>query len=108
MDVVLQGLPKVICYLDDILVTGRTAEERLTNLEKVLQRLQYGIRAKREKCKFFTSAVGYLGHRVGASGLHTTLEKVAAIEKAPEPSNVRELCAILGLLYYYEKFLLPT
>ena len=103
MDVVLQGLPKII---NDILVTGSTAEEHLTNLEKVLQRLeQYGIRAKREKCKFFTPAVEYLGHRVDASGLHTTPEKVAAIEKAPEPSNVRELRAFLGLLHYYGKFL---
>ena len=39
MDTVLQGLPKVICYLDDILVTGSTEEEHLSNVEKVLGRL---------------------------------------------------------------------
>ena len=27
MDAILQGLPQVICYLDDILVTGSTPEE---------------------------------------------------------------------------------
>jgi len=32
MDTVLQGLPKVICYLDDILVSGVTKEEHLQNL----------------------------------------------------------------------------
>lgn len=31
MDEVLQGLPNVICYLDDILVTGASDEEHLKN-----------------------------------------------------------------------------
>ena len=32
MDTVLQGIPSTICYLDDILVTGKTDEEHLRNL----------------------------------------------------------------------------
>jgi len=39
MDSILQGIPKVLCYLDDILVTGATDAEHLNNLERVLQRL---------------------------------------------------------------------
>ena len=39
MDAILQGLPKVICYLDDILITGSTVEEHLKNLAEVLDRL---------------------------------------------------------------------
>ena len=47
MDTVLQNLPKVICYLDDILISGTTPQERLGNLKKVLERLeQYSIRAR--------------------------------------------------------------
>ena len=33
MDTLLQGVPNTICYLDDILVTGKTDEEHLRNLE---------------------------------------------------------------------------
>ena len=40
MDTVLQGLPNVLCYLDDVLVTGSTVEEYLSNLEGVLKCLQ--------------------------------------------------------------------
>ena len=38
MDQVLQGIPGVQCYLDDIIITGRTREEHLKALDKVLGR----------------------------------------------------------------------
>jgi len=84
MDTILQGLPNVICYLDDILVCGGTMEENLKNVEQVLLRLkQYKVKAKKEKCVFLARTVEYLGHRVDESGLHTLDSKVAAITKAP-------------------------
>ena len=106
MDTVLQGLPKVICYIDDVLVTGSTVAEHLENLERVLERLQqYHLRAKKSKCSFLCDSVEYLGHRLDAEGLHTTDQKVEAVKRAPRPRNVRELRSFLGLLHYYGKFL---
>ena len=40
MDTVLQGIPHVICYIDDILVTGTSDEDHLRNLATVFERLQ--------------------------------------------------------------------
>ena len=39
MDTMLQDIPGTICYLDDILVTGKNDEEHFKNLEEVLKRL---------------------------------------------------------------------
>ena len=39
MDTVLQGLPGVTCYIDDILITGATTDEHLQRFEVVLQGL---------------------------------------------------------------------
>ena len=106
MDTILQGLPKVICYLDDVLVTGSMVEEHLTNLDNVFKRFQqYNIRAKRSKCSFLCDSVEYLGHRIDANGLHTTDRKVEAVKKAPLPKNVQELRSFLGLVHYYGKFM---
>ncbi|KAG1927461.1 retrotransposable element [Pimephales promelas] len=50
---VLQGIPYVAVFLDDILVTGRNDEEHLQTLARVLRRLQEaGLRLKRSKCSF--------------------------------------------------------
>ena len=106
MDVILQGIDNVICYLDDIMVTGKTEEEHLKNLAKVLQCLrEHDVRVKRSKCTFMKTSVEYLGHRIDAEGLHATEDKVKAITEAPVPKNVTELRSFLGLLNYYGRFL---
>ena len=51
------------------------------------------------------TSVTYLGHQVDARGIHTTTEKVEAIQQAPAPKNVTELRSFLGLLNYYGKFM---
>ena len=47
MDTILRELSQVICYLDDILVTGWSEDEHLKNLSEVLDRLsKHGLRLK--------------------------------------------------------------
>lgn len=103
---VLQGIPHVAVFLDDILVTGRNGEEHLQTLALVLKRLQEaGLRLKRSKCNFMEKEVMFLGHKVDETGLHPVPEKLIAIQSAPTPRNVTQLKAYLGLLNYYNKFL---
>ena len=106
METILQGMEGIICYLDDILVSGKTKEEHLTNLGKVLQRLQeHGIRAKRAKCTFLKTSVQYLGHIIDSHGLHATEEKLDAIVHALAPKNVHKLRSFLRLPNYYSHFI---
>ena len=108
METVLQGLPGVCVYLDDILVTGASEKEHLEHLKLVLQRLEdVGLRLKRSKCQFMVSHVEYLGHCIDQEGLHPTAGKVEAIQKAPAPApaNKTQLKAFFGLVNYYCKFL---
>ena len=106
MDTILQSIPGVICYLDDILVSGRDEADHLNHLAAVLERLQkHGVRVKREKCAFLQTSVEYLGHQVDADGLHTLDSKLQAVVEAPAPRDVQELRSFLGLVNYYGKFI---
>ena len=106
MENLLQGIPHVSIYLDDILITGTTETEHLNTLDEVLSRLvTAGFKLKQKKCGFLLSSVEYLGHKISAKGLQPTEEKVRAIKEAPPPSNVSQLRSFIGLVNYYGKFL---
>lgn len=106
MDKVFQGIPGVGCYIDDVIVTGTDMKTCQATVGRVLQRLQkYNITLKEDKCRFFQDSVVYLGHKVSAEGIYPTDIKVKALISAPEPTNVTELRAYLGLLTFYGKFL---
>ena len=106
MEGLLQGIPKVVGHLDDILVTGLSEEDHLLTLQKVLQRIESsGLRLKKNKCKFMVPSISYLGYKIDAQGLHPIPEKMDAIPKAPSPTSLTELKSFLGLLSYYGKFI---
>ena len=54
METILAGMPQVLVYLDDdILITGSSQEEHVSNLKEVLSRLQQaGLRLCKDKCEF--------------------------------------------------------
>ena len=106
MEQIVQGLPMVAVYLDDILVSGRTYKEARVNLVAVMGRLQTaGLRLRLEKCTFMQKSCVYLGHRLDAEGIHPTNEKLLALQQAPIPTCVTELRSYVGLVNYYHKFL---
>ena len=74
----MQGLPQVVCYLHDILISGKTDKEHFQNLEEVLARLEkFSLRGRLSKCAFFKDSVQFLGHTVNVEGIQLVGKKVA-------------------------------
>jgi len=105
MDNLLQGIPGMCTYLDDILVTSITMEDHLDHLEAALTRLREAGMKLKEKCQFLMSKVEYLGHVFSSNGLEPSPSKVAVIVNASAPRDVSGLKSLLGLVNYYGKFL---
>jgi len=62
MDSILQGVEGVACYIDDIIITGKTDEEHLEHLEEVLRRLlRHGVHVKQAKCDSYSPVWTSLG-----------------------------------------------
>lgn len=103
---VLQGVPFTSCVLDDMIISGKTDEEHLANLDAVLERLEkFGLRANLNKCDFFQEQVSYCGHMISEEGLKKSPDKVNAVLKAPRPENIQQLRSFLGLVNYNRSFL---
>ena len=96
-------IPGVACYLDDIVVTGKSEQEHLDNLQKTMDKLN--LRLKLEKCQFFQDSVTYLGHILDNQGIRPHPDKIKAITAMPEPKNQAELRSFLGMVQYYDRFI---
>ena len=96
MDSLLQDLPGVVVYIDDVLVTGSSKKNRLENVNRVMNRLESaGVTLKKSKCVFLAQSVEYLGHVIDQNGLHPSKEKLCAVQEAPEPKNITVLTKII-------------
>ena len=96
----------VIVFIDDILVYSRSELERETHLGLVLQTLrQHQLYAKFNKCEFWLSRVGFLGHVVSGDGIYMDPQKVEAVENWEQPTMVTEVRSFLRLVGYYRRFI---
>ena len=106
MEQVLSGMDSICVMLDDVLVTGKTNDEHLRNLEEVFVRFQrYGLRLKEDKCAFLQPSVTYYGLKISKQGVRLTEQRIKALCNAPQPHNVAELRSFLGLVAALSSFI---
>ncbi|XP_062711287.1 uncharacterized protein K02A2.6-like [Aedes albopictus] len=105
VDGMIADIPGVRTFLDDAIIFGPTWEAHKASLDMLLQRLEeYGFHVKLEKCRFFQTELGYLGHIVDCNGIRPDPEKLQAIASIPAPTNVSELRSFLRAVNFYGRF----
>lgn len=95
----------VLLFFDDILVFSKTLQDHVEHLRQVLQLLRRDQwKVKLSKCMFGQQQLSYLGHTISAAGVATDADKVSAVQKWHQPTNVKEVRSFLGLAGYYRRF----
>ncbi len=70
MSKILDGIKRVICQTDDILVHSKDQIEHDERLKLILKRLECAkVTLNKAKCEFSISSVKFLGHLIEASGI---------------------------------------
>ena len=106
MHEVLQGIPNVFCFIDDLLIFSRNEKEHFRHLQLVFERLsQYGLILNRDKCIFKVPEIDFLGHRISHKGVLPLVQKVEAIQNFPMPKTMRQLRQFLGMINFYRRFI---
>lgn len=107
MDDVLREFIGKIChiYIDDIIIFSKTFEEHMEHIKIILETLRKAnFRVQPDKSEFIKNEVEFLGFVVSKDGLHPNPKKIESIQKYPEPQNLKDLRAFLGLSGYYRRF----
>ncbi len=101
----LSGLPGVVVYMDDVLITGKTKEEHDERLQQVLQIVQKaGLKLNKDKCKIAQTRVDFLGMKLDKDGVHPDPAKVAAIIQMTPPTSREEVKRLMGMVNWLTRF----
>ena len=106
MTTLLKGIPGVVCYLDDILISAASQELHDERLAMVMKKLHdSGVVYNKDKCTFSVSKISYLGHEVSRAGIKPSPDKMKALLEAVAPKTIPELKTVLGAFGYYARFI---
>jgi hypothetical protein len=84
-------------FMDDFSIYGKTFEDCLTNLDKVLKWCQMAdLVLNWEKCHFMVREGIVIGHKILEKGIEVDKAKIKMIEQLPPPTNVKGIHSFLG------------
>jgi hypothetical protein len=93
-------------FMDDFSIYGKTFEDCLANLEKVLKWCQMtDLVLKWEKCHFMVREGIVLGHKISEKGIVVDKTKIEVIEQLPPPTNVKGIHNFLGHARFYQRII---
>jgi hypothetical protein len=93
-------------FMDDFPVYGKTIEDCLANLDKVLKWCQMADHILNwEKCHFMVRDGIVLGHKISEKGIEVDKAKIEVIEQLPPPTNVKGIRSFLGHAGFYRRFI---
>ena len=98
---ILKDFDFAIAYLDNIIIFNTTTEEYLSHIKHIFAKLSM----KFSKCHFFMKEIQYLGHILSTKGSQPLPSKTQAIQNMHPPKMPKQVCAFLGLVGYYRKFI---
>src|SRR3954466_16134180 len=93
-------------YIDDIVIKTYSANKLLGDLRETFAALnKYRIKLNPKKCVFGVPAGKLLGYMVSARGIEANPEKVQAIAKMQEPTNIKGVQQLIGRLTALSRFI---
>ena len=105
MSKLLENLPNVYHFMDDIIVGTGDWQSHMIALNELFTRLRvHNLTVKHEKCQFGYEKLEFLGHVIGKGEISTQPEKIQKVIDAEKPKNKKEMRSFLGLVGYYQKF----
>src|SRR5215216_5532990 len=92
--------------MDDFSVYGKSFDDCLSNLDRVLQRCdQTNLVLNWEKCHFMVNEGIVLGHKISERGIEVDNAKFDAIEKMPCPKDIKGIRSFPGHAGFYMGFI---
>ena len=98
---IFNKMPKVICYIDDILVISSTLEEMLQLMYDICAELRYhGLKANPQKLFLALKKIKYLGYQLSNEGITPDDAKLDKLRALEPPKSAKEIESVLPFLQF--------
>ena len=92
--------------MDDCCICSSTWEDHFTLLENTPKAIQAaGHTLKPSKVQFGLKKVKHVGHILAADGIRIGDDRTKAIIDLPQPTNIKQLRSVLGMVNFVRKFI---
>ena len=99
---ILEGMPGVGSYIDDIVIYSDSWEDHIKTLKELFGRLRKArITARPTKCLLGASRMEFLGHQVGGDVITPSRDNLEKVRNTPRPTTKKQVRSFLGLVGYY-------
>lgn len=103
---VVDGLPNIYHYFDDVLVATDTWDDQLETLHMLFSRVKRAnLTIKPSKTQLGFSSIQFLGHEIGNGTIKPLNPTVEKIRNAQPPQTKKHVQSFLGLAGYYRDFI---
>lgn len=107
MNAMLSGLKglNLQVFIDDVCLASHNWQEHLDLLEKVFKLvIKSNLKLQGAKWTFGAASVTFLGHKITENGIQQEPEKLKALTQLPPPEDCKGVKRVLGMFFYYRKF----
>ena len=103
---VLEGIPDVVVYQDDILVHATTPDQLAKRLSTIFRRFEEkGVTVNQSKSVLNATEVKFLGHLISSRGIVPDPGIAQKIASFKPPTNRSELESFLGLINFFGRMI---
>lgn len=102
----VDGVPNIFHYFDDVLIATDSWEEHLATLRMLFARVrEANLTIKPKKTELGSSSIEFLGHKIGNGLVRPMTQTVDKIRQACPPHTKKQVQSFLGMTGYYRDFI---
>ncbi|XP_055874547.1 uncharacterized protein LOC106067276 [Biomphalaria glabrata] len=106
MSKLLEGINKVLSYVDDICVFTNSQQEHIHVLEQIFIRLRtHNMTLSPKKLNLAKPEIQFLGYCITNDKITPTETNLTKIKNIKEPRTKKDMRSLLGLCNFYRKFI---
>ena len=103
---ILEGIPCIFIYMDDILIHTKTLHDHMSSLRRIMEKLnEHQLQMNYNKMQLLTTKINFLGYSIQANKISPDISKIQAIQNWELPTTTTQIRAFVNFSNHFRIFI---